>query len=162
MYRQANLPIKFYLLLVLVFTGLFALFMGMGINAAQASEIQGKNKMKVVYHVDGPNPEVAKYALTLINKHIEAEGGPENIDIVLVVHGPALKLFENANADQELKSKIKMVLDKGATAEMCQVSMKLFGTPLERLVAGFVPTEHPVAVKRIADLQRKGYVYIKP
>lgn len=128
----------------------------------QATETQGNDKMKVVYHVDGPDPAVAKYALALINKHIEAEGGPDNIDVVLVVHGPALKLFENANADQELKEKIKMVLDKGATAEMCQVSMKLFGTPLEKLVAGFVPTEHPVAVKRIADLQRKGYVYIKP
>jgi intracellular sulfur oxidation DsrE/DsrF family protein len=129
---------------------------------AQAGEPHGKEKVKVVYHVDGPDPVVAKYALALINKHIEAEGGPENIDIVLVVHGPALKLFENANADQELKDKIKMILDRGATAEMCQVSMKLFGTPLEKLVAGFIPTEHPVAVKRIADLQREGYVYIKP
>ena len=129
---------------------------------AQASGTHGKEKVKVVYHVDGPDPAVAKYALALINKHIEAEGGPDNIDVVLVVHGPALKLFENANADQELKDKIKMVLDKGATAEMCQVSMKLFGTPLEKLVSGFIPTEHPVAVKRIADLQRQGYVYIKP
>ncbi len=129
---------------------------------AQPGETQGKEKMKVVYHVDGPDPAVAKYALALINKHIEAEGGPDNIDVVLVVHGPALKLFENANADQELKDKIKMILDRGATAEMCQVSMKLFGTPLEKLVAGFTPTEHPVAVKRIADLQREGYVYIKP
>ena len=128
----------------------------------QAYEVPGKEKTKVVYHVDGPDPKVAKYALALINKHIEAEGGPDNIDVVLVVHGPALKLFENANADQELKDKIKMVLDKGATAEMCQVSMKLFGTPLEKLVAGFSPTEHPVAVKRIADLQQEGYVYIKP
>jgi len=29
-------------------------------------------------------------------------------------------------------------------------------------VAGFQPTEHPVAVKRIADLQQEGYIYIKP
>ena len=46
--------------------------------------------------------------------------------------------------------------------EMCQVSMKLFGKPLDQLVAGFKPTGHPVAVKRIADLQKAGYVYIKP
>ncbi|GJL63962.1 MAG: hypothetical protein NPIRA04_26160 [Nitrospirales bacterium] len=144
----------------LVMTIVCSLFVGA--NMTLASETGGKDKMKVVYQVDGPDPAVAKYALALINKHIEAEGGPDNIDVVLVVHGPALKLFENANADQDLKDKIKMVLDKGATAEMCQVSMKLFGTPLEKLVAGFVPTEHPVAVKRIADLQREGYVYIKP
>ena len=119
-------------------------------------------KTKVVYHVDDKDPEVAKYALALINKHIEAEGGPDKIDIVLVVHGPALKLFEAETVDPDLKGKLKVIVDKGAQAEMCQVSMKLFGTPLEKLVAGFIPTEHPVAVKRITDLQKQGYLYIKP
>lgn len=156
----ATLQKKYLLVSIGVLALVSALFLSP--TQAQASDTHGKGKMKVVYHVSGPDPAVAKYALALINKHIEAEGGPENIDVVLVVHGPALKLFENANADQELKGKIKMILDKGATAEMCQVSMKLFGTPLEKLVAGFIPTEHPVAVKRIADLQREGYVYIRP
>ena len=119
-------------------------------------------KTKVLYHVDGKDPDVAKYAMALINKHIEAEGGPENIDVVLVVHGPALKLFEKETVDPVLRDKLKVIIDKGAQAEMCQVSMKLFGTPLEKLVAGFKPTEHPVAVKRIADLQKEGYLYIKP
>jgi uncharacterized protein len=119
-------------------------------------------KTKVVYHVNGNDPDLAKYALALINKHIEAEGGPEKIDVVLVVHGPALKLFEARTVDPELKNSLKVIIDKGAQAEMCQVSMKLFGTPLEKLVAGFIPTEHPVAVKRITDLQKEGYLYIKP
>lgn len=119
-------------------------------------------KTKVVYHVDGKDLDVAKYAMALINKHIEAEGGPEKIDVVLVVHGPALKLFEAETVDPELKDKLKVIVDKGVQAEMCQVSMKLFGTPLEKLVAGFKPTAHPVAVKRIADLQKEGYLYIKP
>lgn len=100
--------------------------------------------------------------MALIHKHIEAEGGPENIDVKVVVHGPALTLFKEETVDPQLKAKLKAALDKGASAEMCQVSMKLFGTPLEKLVAGFTPTEHPVAVKRIADLQQQGYLYIKP
>ncbi len=121
-----------------------------------------EGKTKVLYHVDGKDPDVAKYAMALINKHIEAEGGPDKIDIVLVVHGPALKLFEKETVDPVLRDKLKVIIDKGAQAEMCQVSMKLFGTPLEKLVAGFKPTGHPVAVKRIADLQKEGYLYIKP
>ena len=56
----------------------------------------------------------------------------------------------------------QLILDKGAQAEMCQVSMKLFDKPLDKLAKGFKPTAHPVAVKRIADLQREGYIYIKP
>ena len=100
--------------------------------------------------------------MALINKHIEAEGGPDHIDVKLVVHGPALHLFKADSIDPGLKAKLKTVIDKGIDAEMCQVSMKLFGTPLEKLAAGFQPTGHPVAVKRIADLQQQGYIYIKP
>ena len=119
-------------------------------------------KVKVLYHVDGKDVEVAKYAMDLMSKHIEAEGGPDKIDVVLVVHGPALPLFEADTIDPVLKKKLKKALDMGVQAEMCQVSQKLFGTPLEKLVAGFKHTAHPVAVKRIADLQKEGYLYIKP
>ncbi len=132
---------------------------GLVMDAAPAI---AKEKIKVLYHVDGKDLATAKYAMALINKHIEAEGGPENIDVKLVVHGPALKLFKEESVDPQLKAKLKAALDKGIDAEICQVSMKLFGTPLEKLVAGFQPTEHPVAVKRIADLQQQGYIYIKP
>ena len=137
------------------------LVLGMGL-AVDATPAVAKDKVKVLYHIDGNDLATAKYAMALINKHIEAEGGPENIDVKVVVHGPALTLFKEDTVDPQLKAKLKAALDKGASAEMCQVSMKLFGTPLEKLVAGFTPTEHPVAVKRIADLQQQGYLYIKP
>ncbi len=138
-----------------------ALAVGIGVAFGPALAM-AKEKIKVLYHVDGKDLATATYAMALINKHIEAEGGPENIDVKLVVHGPALELFKADSVDPKLKAKLKAALDKGIDAEMCQVSMKLFGTPLEKLVAGFQPTEHPVAVKRIADLQQQGYIYIKP
>ena len=123
---------------------------------------EGKAKVKVLYHVDGKDPDVAKYALALINKHIEAEGGPENIDVELIVHGPALALFEKDKMDPEMTKRFDQVIEKGVHAEMCQVSMKAFGKTLDNLAKGFVATLHPVAVKRIADLQQQGYLYIKP
>jgi hypothetical protein len=123
---------------------------------------QAKQKVKVLYHVDGKDPDVAKYALALINKHIEAEGGPDNIDVELVVHGPALELFEKDKMDPEMTKRFQQAMDKGVHAEMCQVSMKLYNKTLDNLVKGFVATLHPVAVKRIADLQQQGYIYIKP
>ncbi|MEE9258719.1 MAG: DsrE family protein [Nitrospinaceae bacterium] len=119
-------------------------------------------KLKVLYHIDGPNLAVAKYAMALINKHIEAEGGPDKIDVKVVIHGPALLLFDKAEVDPGLKEKFDLIIGKGVQPEMCQVSMKLFKKPLDSLVAGLVPTGHPVAVKRIADLQEQGYLYIKP
>jgi intracellular sulfur oxidation DsrE/DsrF family protein len=126
---------------------------------AQAAET---GKVKVLYHVDGKDPEVAKYALALINKHIDAEGGPDKIDVELVVHGPALELFVKDNMDAEMQKRFDQIIEKGVHAEMCQVSMKVFGKTLDNLAKGFVATLHPVAVKRIADLQQQGYLYIKP
>ena len=139
----------------------FALLVA-GMNPVQASEGAKKDKVKVLYHVDGKDPEVAKYALALINKHVDAEGGPDNIDVELVVHGPALELFENDKMDPEMKKRFEQAIGKGVHAEMCQVSMKLYNKTLDNLVKGFVATLHPVAVKRIADLQQQGYIYIKP
>jgi intracellular sulfur oxidation DsrE/DsrF family protein len=129
-------------------------------TSLQAAEAKGK--VKVLYHVDGKDLEVAKYALALINKHIDAEGGPDKIDVELVVHGPALTLFEQDKIDPELQKRFDQAIKNGVHAEMCQVSMKLMNTPLEKLAKGFVATLHPVAVKRIADLQAAGYLYIKP
>ncbi len=147
----------------LIFALVVGLALAVGIGLAiDPAPTMAKDKVKVLYHIDGNDLATATYAMALINKHIEAEGGPENIDVKVVVHGPALTLFEEDSVDPKLKAKLKAAMDKGASAEMCQVSMKLFGTPLEKLVAGFIPTEHPVAVKRIADLQQQGYIYIKP
>ncbi len=149
-----------YILVSVTFLSLLAL--GLTAGWVNDSALAGEEKVKVLYHVDGKDLATAKYAMELINKHIEAEGGPEKINVKLVVHGPALLLFKKESVDPELKAKLKTILDKGVDAEMCQISMKLFGTPLDKLVAGFQPSGHPVAVKRIADLQRQGYIYIKP
>jgi len=119
-------------------------------------------KLKVLYHIDTSDIKLARYAMALINKHIEAEGGPDKIDIKVVIHGPALKLFEKETFDAQLEKNFKKVVEKGVKPEMCQVSMKFFDRPLDSLASGLVPTEHPVAVKRIADLQAQGYLYIKP
>lgn len=138
-----------------------AALLSLGHNQALAADAPTE-KVKVLYHVDGKDPEVAKYALALINKHIDAEGGPDKIDVELVVHGPALELFEKDKMDAEMTKRFEQIIEKGAKAEMCQVSMKMFGKTIENLAKGFVATLHPVAVKRIADLQREGYLYIKP
>ena len=42
------------------------------------------------------------------------------------------------------------------------VTSATFAAEVTALAKGFVATLHPVAVKRIADLQQQGYLYIKP
>ena len=149
-------------LLIATVAALSLIALPLSASWADTTAGHAKQKVKVLYHVDGTDPDVAKYALALINKHIEAEGGPDNIDVELVVHGPALELFEKDKMDPEMAKRFQQVVDKGVHAEMCQVSMKLYNKTLDDLVKGFVATLHPVAVKRIADLQQQGYLYIKP
>ncbi len=141
---------------------LFVAGLSMSAGNLYAADSSGHGKVKVLYHVDGKDPEVAKYALALINKHIDAEGGPDKIDVELVVHGPALELFEKDKMDPEMTKRFDQAIGNGVKAEMCQVSMKFFGKTIDNLAKGFVATLHPVAVKRIADLQQQGYLYIKP
>ena len=147
---------------VLLFVFVVAAMLALPLSQDRAQAAEGQGKVKVVYHVDGKDPDVAKYALALINKHIDAEGGPDKIDVELVVHGPALELFVKDKMDPEMAKRFDQIIEKGAKAEMCQVSMKAFGKTVDDLAKGFVATLHPVAVKRIADLQREGYLYIKP
>lgn len=147
---------------VLCIVSLLASVSALPLSQGQAVAAEGQGKVKVLYHVDGKDPEVAKYALALINKHIEAEGGPDKIDVELIVHGPALELFEKDKMDPEMTKRFDQIIEKGVKAEMCQVSMKAFGKTIDNLAKGFVATLHPVAVKRIADLQKEGYLYIKP
>jgi intracellular sulfur oxidation DsrE/DsrF family protein len=146
------------MLVILAVVGLF----GGPWFADRTMAAEGPGKVKVLYHVDGKDAEIAKYALALINKHIDAEGGPDKIDVELVVHGPALELFEKDRMDAEMTKRFDQIMEKGVKAEMCQVSMKAFGKTIDNLAKGFVATLHPVAVKRIADLQKEGYLYIKP
>jgi len=146
----------------IVVIGIFLFVGALSAQAGSGDHRTADGKLKVLYHIDTSNVGTVKYAMALINKHIEAEGGLDKIDIKVVVHGPALMLFDKETVDLALKAKLKKILDVGVKPEMCQVSMKLFKRPLDKLTPGFQPTAHPVAVKRIADLQEQGYLYIKP
>lgn len=149
---------RFWIIAIFLFT-LFC-FLAAPVNANSNRTPDGK--LKVLYHIDTSDINLARYSMALINKHIEAEGGPDKIDLKVVVHGPALKLFEKETMDKKLEEKFNKILTLGVQPEMCQVSMKLFDRSLDTLANGFIPTGHPVAVKRIADLQAQGYLYIKP
>ena len=101
---------------------LFPVMIGVGIvQAGTTNHRTADGKLKVLYHIDGPDLAVARYAMALISKHIEAEGGPDKIDIKVVVHGPALKLFDKKDVDPLLLKKFNMILGKGVEPEMCQV-----------------------------------------
>ena len=121
----------------LIFAGLLCLVSITSSAEADNNHRDENGRLKVLYHIDGTDVGVAKYAMALINKHMEAEGGPDKIDIKVVVHGPALKLFDRETVDPVLKKKLAMNIDKYMQPEMCQVLMKVFNKQLESLTLVF-------------------------
>jgi len=118
-----------------------------------------KNKQKVVYHLS--DAEKVAFVLSNIQNHIAGVGGPENVEIVLVVHGPALKAFHQALADPSVKQAIGNLKDEGVSLDACANTMKAQKVDENGLLPGFVKVDQG-GVVRIAQLQGDGYVYLRP
>ena len=74
-----------------------------GLGQARAAAAQTPARQKVVYHL--ADLEKAAFVLGNIRNHYEGTGG--NVDIVLVVHGPALAAFRNSS-DRVLTDRVVM------------------------------------------------------
>lgn len=118
-----------------------------------------QEKLKVVYHVS----EMDRVAFTLGNmrNHIKGVGGPENVDLVLVAHGPALKAFHDMAADPKIADRVTALQDQGVTFEACGNTMNAQAVKLDDLLSNFFRRDEG-GVVRIAQLQSEGYMYIRP
>ncbi len=114
---------------------------------------------KVVYHL--ADAEKVNFVLGNIKNHIEGMGGPDKVTIALVVHGPALRAFQNSSSDAELKSKVANVSKTGVGLHACVNTMRGMNITLSDLQPGFVVADKG-GVVRLADLQQQGYVYLRP
>lgn len=115
--------------------------------------------LKVVYHVS----ELDRVAFTLGNmrNHINGVGGPDNVELVLVAHGPALKAFHDISADPRISERVAALQDQGVQFEACGNTMNAQAVALDDLLDNFARRDEG-GVVRIADLQSQGYLYIRP
>ncbi|WP_373509498.1 DsrE family protein [Thiocapsa sp.] len=123
-------------------------------SAALAAE-----KINVVYHLS--EPDRAAFVLNNMQNHIDGVGGPENINMVLVVHGPAINAFNEIEATEKVSSGMASLREQGVDFEMCGNTLKGFNLGLDELLPGFVEVSQG-GVTRIGELQTQGYVYIRP
>lgn len=130
-----------------------------GRTAAAATTPQGPGKQKVVYHL--ADTEKVMFVLGNIRNHIDGMGGPQAVDIVLVVHGPALTLFRRQKANEKLSAQVSRISGEGVGLAACGNTMAAQKLDLADLLPGFVRADEG-GVVRIAQLQTEGYVYIRP
>lgn len=137
---------------------LLAAFMALVLATGAWAEDQAA-KLKIVYHVS----ELDRVGFTLGNmhNHIKGVGGPENVELVLVAHGPALKAFHGMSADERIMERVKALQANGASFEACGNTMNAQGVGLGDLLPDFARRDEG-GVVRIAQLQSEGYLYIRP
>lgn len=128
-----------------------------GLVATKAANAQGVPR--VCYHLS--DLEKVNFALGNIENHIEGMGGPGTVEIVLVVNGPALGAFHQAKANPDVTRRFSSALEKGIEADACGNTMRAQKVELGDLLPGFVRVDQG-GVTRLAQLQHKGYAYIRP
>lgn len=117
------------------------------------------DKLNVVYHVS----EEAKipFVLNNIQNHIDGVGGAENINIVLVSHGPAVTRFVDIEAVDKDRGAVAKLQEQGVEFDVCANTLTALGIEPDELLSGFVIAEKG-GVTRIVELQSQGYAYIRP
>jgi intracellular sulfur oxidation DsrE/DsrF family protein len=117
------------------------------------------DKSKVVYHLS--DQDKVGFVLGNIRNHIDGVGGPENVHIVLVAHGPAVKSFVDIDAVDKTRAAVKQLQAEGVEIDVCANTLKAFGLKLDEMLPGLVEAKSG-GVVRIAELEGEGYVYIRP
>lgn len=130
-----------------------------GLAATGVAQAATPKRQKVVYHLS--DAEKVKFVLGNIQNHIVGMGGPDYVEIVLVVHGPALKEFHTVAADPAFKQTVANLKAEGIALNACANTMKAQKVDLKGLVPGFESVAQG-GVVRIAQLQQAGYIYLRP
>jgi len=131
---------------------------GLFAGATRASA-EAPGKLKVVYHLS--DLDKVNFVLGNIKNHYEGVGGPDNVTLALVVHGPALKAFHTASANPDAAKRVADFSKEGLQLNACGNTMKSQKVTLADLLPGFIVAEAGGTV-RLAELQSQGYLYIRP
>jgi len=114
---------------------------------------------KVVYHL--ADLDKVDFVLGNIRNHFAGMGGPANVTIALVVHGPALKAFHRADATPAVTERAAELGKSGLQMHACINTMRAQNVTLQELLPGFVIADKG-GVVRLAQLQAQGYLYLRP
>jgi uncharacterized protein len=124
-----------------------------------ATETPAAGKLKVVYHLN--DLDKVSFVLGNIQNHFDGVGGPDNVTIALVIHGPALRAFHSASANPDVSKRVGQFSKAGLEMAACGNTMKSQNVTVNELLPGFVVADKG-GVVRIAELQSQGYLYLRP
>ena len=119
-----------------------------GLLSTTAAKAATPDKLKVVYHLN--DADRVNFVLGNIRNHYDGVGGPANVTIALVVHGPALKAFQSAQANPDMTKRVGEFHKAGLGMHACGNTMKSQKVTLADLLPGFVNAEAGGVAERAA------------
>jgi intracellular sulfur oxidation DsrE/DsrF family protein len=135
------------------FVGTGALF---GLREARATAVDVL-RPRVAYHLS--DVDKVGFVLGNIKNHYEGTGG--DVEIALVVHGPALAAFKTSGASAAIAGRFAGLVKEGLVPHACANTMQGMDIALGDLLQGFYSADAGGVVK-LAELQREGYAYLRP
>lgn len=115
-------------------------------------------KLNAVFDVNYEDPN----KLNILNVFIQKTSAALKGEMIVVTHGPELRVFakENYEKYQGIVDKMAALAEQGVKFHMCSNAMRAAGFKAEDM-HGFI-TVVPAGFPEIAYLQSKGYKYINP
>ena len=127
--------------------------------ASSAKAASPAAKQRVAYHVS--EVEKVEFVLSNIKNHIAGVGGPDNVEVVLVAHGPALKALHARDGRPQAIEALNGLLKQGVLFNACGNTLKAFKYELTDLPAGTIRVDQG-GVVRLTELQQQGFAYLRP
>jgi hypothetical protein len=127
-------------------------------GASRAAYAEG-GENKVVYHLD--DREKIAMALGNIQNHFNAFSDGGQVVIALVVIGEPLGDFRLGADAERTTAKLRGLVNTGLTPYACSNTMAWLKLTLADLAPGFQVAEKGGVVK-LAELQQRGFAYIRP
>jgi len=128
-------------------------------SGASAAAFAASGENKVVYHL--ADREKVAFVLANIQNHFMAFGDGGQVVIALVVHGEPLGDFRLGAEYERTTAKLRGLVDKGLTPYACVHTMAWLKLTLADLAPGFQVADKGGVVK-LAELQQRGFAYIRP
>ena len=133
-----------------------------GVAGADASHLGDGQKHRILYQLDDPGVDKARFVLNNIANHVKGVGGWRNVEALeLVVFGPALKHFVTKDIDREVRQALEALQMQGVIFGACGNTMKGMNVTLEQLAPGAKALPQG-GVVRVMELQEQGFSYIRP
>lgn len=135
------------------------------------SKLKKDTDVASLYHLDFGDPQRFGQLVTNMNNHLSVyEYDTMRVKLVVVAHGAGLKFFlndlsgtpwANDTIDPDLYKRFTGLTKFGVEAYLCEITYKRNNIDLAKTKAGSFLKFVPSGVATVAELQAKGFAYLK-